>query len=78
MDMTLRLLQRRRPASDRRPALEPEAAPATPACDALEQRVRSSGGPQDLAHYGCACGYQFTARVDTHVACPHCGGDQAW
>ena len=46
--------------------------------DARERLVRESGGPQDEAYYGCACGYQFTARVDTDVICPHCGTLQAW
>lgn len=40
--------------------------------------MRISSAPQDLAHYGCACGYLFTARVATSVTCPHCGAAQAW
>lgn len=46
--------------------------------DQRERRVRQSGGPQDLAHYACDCGYQFTASVATAVRCPHCGSEQAW
>lgn len=40
--------------------------------------MRESDGPVDLAHYACACGYEFSARVATGVPCPHCGAHQAW
>ena len=43
-----------------------------------ERRARASGGPEDLAHYHCACGFAFEARVTTTVTCPHCGAGQAW
>ena len=43
-----------------------------------EQRNREEGGPRDLAFYSCACGHGFSGAVSTHVACPHCGTDQAW
>jgi hypothetical protein len=43
-----------------------------------EVRARDAGGPLDNAHYGCGCGYQFSAAVSTSVACPHCGSLQAW
>jgi hypothetical protein len=46
--------------------------------DTFEWRMRASDGPVDLGHYGCACGYQFAAPVETAVRCPHCGADQAW
>lgn len=41
-------------------------------------RARRAGGPEDVAHYSCACGYVFEATVSTTVACPHCGSGQAW
>jgi rubrerythrin len=62
----------------------PESAPAEPADPAAaqelfdERRMRESGGPDDRAVYACACGYVFKADVTTSVACPHCGGAQAW
>jgi predicted Zn-ribbon and HTH transcriptional regulator len=43
-----------------------------------ERRHRASVAPEDEAHYGCSCGYQFQAPVSTSVACPHCGAPQAW
>jgi hypothetical protein len=43
-----------------------------------EWRLRASGGPDDRAHYHCACGYAFEASVSTSVRCPHCGSGQAW
>jgi hypothetical protein len=43
-----------------------------------ERRTRAAGGPQDSAHYRCACGHAFASRVTTHVACPRCGTDQDW
>jgi hypothetical protein len=61
--------------ADRRPA----HVPARPAARrTAEERVRAEGGPRDLAHYSCACGCAFDGAVSTHVACPQCGGDQAW
>lgn len=50
-----------------------EAAPPAP-----QAREREAGGPQDLAAYRCACGCVFEAPVSTSVACPSCGGAQAW
>ncbi len=43
-----------------------------------EERVRAEGGPRDIALYSCACGCAFDGAVSTHVACPQCGGEQAW
>jgi hypothetical protein len=43
-----------------------------------EARVRAEGGPRDIALYSCACGCAFDGAVSTHVACPQCGGEQAW
>jgi len=53
------------------------ASPRTAARSA-EQRVRDEGGPQDVAFYRCGCGCAFDGAVSTHVACPHCGTEQAW
>lgn len=64
-----------RSAPARRTRREPIEPPRP---DAVEARMRISSAPQDLAHYGCACGYLFTARVATSVTCPHCGAAQAW
>ena len=46
--------------------------------DRGERKTRAAGGPQDSAHYRCACGHHFAGSVSTHVACPRCGTDQAW
>lgn len=82
-------LRRERPAAPSAP-LEPEATPSeTGPRDqaaahreapglAAERRARESGGPIDLAHYSCRCGYVFNAAVSTSVTCPHCGTGQAW
>lgn len=40
--------------------------------------ARVTDGPEDNAHYSCACGHQFAGSVSTHVACPRCGGEQDW
>jgi hypothetical protein len=42
------------------------------------RRGRAAGGPQDHAHYRCACGHAFAGKVTTHVACPRCGTEQDW
>lgn len=55
--------------------LGPREQPQPPAPQARE---RAAGGPQDLAAYTCTCGCVFEAPVSTTVACPHCGGSQAW
>jgi hypothetical protein len=55
----------------------PAPRPAAPKLEA-ERRLRASGGPDDRAHYRCACGFQFEANVSTSVSCPHCGAAQAW
>jgi hypothetical protein len=65
------------------PEAAPEAAPAPPAPAVpdehlAERRHRASVAPEDHAHYGCSCGFQFQAPVSTSVACPHCGTGQAW
>lgn len=72
-----------RPASVAAPAAPaPAPAPAAPvpldANLAAERRHRASVAPEDTAHYGCGCGFQFEAPVSTTVACPHCGAAQAW
>ncbi len=54
------------------------AAPRPSGRTSAEQRVRDAGGPQDVALYRCSCGCAFDGAVSTHVACPHCGADQAW
>jgi hypothetical protein len=51
---------------------------ASPSGDTFEWNMRRAGGPTDEALYQCGCGYQFTARVATTVACPNCGAGQAW
>ena len=43
-----------------------------------ERRMRDEGGPDDRAVYTCSCGYLFEAPVSASVACPRCGGEQAW
>jgi len=53
-----------------------EQAPTSPLTP--EARARQGGGPDDLAHYSCSCGYAFEAQVSTSVHCPHCGDPQAW
>jgi hypothetical protein len=79
----------RRPMTERRPhVIERTAAPAdedaAPEASAVdphlqaERRHRASVAPEDEAHYGCSCGFQFQAPVSTSVACPHCGTAQAW
>jgi hypothetical protein len=80
----------RRPVSERRPHGVGRPEPATAERDAeaeagptdhqlqAERRHRASVAPEDHAHYGCSCGYQFQAPVSTSVACPHCGSAQAW
>ena len=69
----LHLMQRRRAEARRGGHPRPAAQARTP-----EVRARDAGGPLDNAHYGCGCGYQFSAAVSTSVACPHCGTVQAW
>jgi hypothetical protein len=54
------------------------AQAAAPAADPAARRVRDAGGPLDEATYTCQCGCTFAAAVTTSVACPHCGGAQAW
>jgi hypothetical protein len=53
-------------------------APAARPGLADERRLRSEGGPEDVAVYQCGCGCVFEARVSTGVACPHCDASQAW
>jgi hypothetical protein len=74
-----------RPVTERRPhvfgrpsAPEPQAAPAADLHLQAERRHRASVAPEDTAHYGCSCGFQFQAPVSTSVTCPHCGTAQAW
>jgi hypothetical protein len=70
----LHLTQRHRHAPTRRGGHPRPALPET----GFDLRSRVSGGPVDNAHYGCGCGYQFSAAVSTSVSCPHCGSLQAW
>jgi hypothetical protein len=68
------------------PAAAPAPAPAAPAAapeqpvdeHLAERRHRASVTPEDMALYGCSCGFQFQAPVSTSVSCPHCGTGQAW
>jgi hypothetical protein len=69
---------RPRTVPDRRAPREPGRAPAPRDGLADERRLRSEGGPEDLAVYQCGCGCVFEARVSTSVACPHCAAGQAW
>ncbi|MGI8558271.1 MAG: hypothetical protein ACR2ND_08175 [Solirubrobacteraceae bacterium] len=59
-------------------AVDGRRAPQSPEPDRVERRMRRSSAPLDRAHYGCDCGHHFTAPVATAVACPRCGGGQAW
>lgn len=43
----------------------------------MEERL-TPPAPQDEALYSCSCGFVFSHEVSTSVACPHCGGAQAW
>jgi hypothetical protein len=52
--------------------------PTSAGGDTFEWNMRRAVGPTDQALYDCACGYKFTARVQTTVACPNCGAGQAW
>lgn len=63
---------RRTTRRESHPAPRPAAGPTA------EQRVRAEGGPRDIALYRCDCGCAFDGAVSTHVACPQCGGEQAW
>jgi hypothetical protein len=60
------------------PGANAEPADAAAAARRHEQRHRACVAPQDTAHYGCSCGFQFRASVSTSVTCPHCGAGQAW
>lgn len=60
------------------PRMTPAPPPPAPPVHPHQQRARQSGGPDDNAHYSCACGMSFTAAVSTSVACPNCGTGQAW
>ena len=72
----LHLTERHRHAKTRRGG---HARPATqPGASGDVVRARAAGGPLDNAHYGCDCGYQFSAAVSTTVSCPHCGNLQTW
>lgn len=66
----------RAPLPKGRPRARAKAEPSAPLAD--ERRMRESGGPDDNATYGCACGCVFEAPVSTSVACPLCGAGQAW
>jgi len=73
----------RRSRAERRPHIigrpSEEEPPAAPDPGLLaERRHRASVRPEDLATYHCSCGFVFQADVSTSVACPHCGGGQAW
>jgi hypothetical protein len=60
---------------------QPEAGDDVPTASGrpvAQQRERRAGGPEDTARYHCHCGFVFDAAVSASVACPHCGGAQAW
>ncbi len=81
--MRVRPLTVIRPRSDRRPhAVERPAPvadrPAPVADHPAERRHRACVTPEDTALYACGCGFAFQAAVSTSVACPRCGGGQAW
>jgi hypothetical protein len=80
--MTMRVLPSRSNI-DRRPSRHPHVVHTTVSDQRAseltdERRWRQAGGPLDRATYACACGKQFEAQVSTSVACPGCGGGQAW
>jgi hypothetical protein len=67
------------PDANPNPEADADAAvEAAAAAHRHEQRHRACVAPQDTAHYGCSCGFQFRALVSTSVICPHCGAAQAW
>jgi hypothetical protein len=79
----MRVRPKRDTTSPRRlpgPSRRAHAHPAAPKVEdhPQERRARESGGPLDVAHYTCSCGYVFEAAVSTTVSCPHCGTGQAW
>jgi hypothetical protein len=57
---------------------EPARVTPTPTERPTLGRERSGPAPQDRALYSCSCGFVFSHDVSTSVACPHCGGTQAW
>ncbi len=69
-----------RPRAERRPhVIERPVVEAPPAEDHVaERRHRACVSTEDTALYSCGCGFQFQAAVSTSVACPQCGGGQAW
>lgn len=77
-----------RPTSRRRPRPEhppqrvrpadPAAPPEAPPERVEETRVRSAGGPDDVAVYTCGCGLMWEAHVTASVRCPRCADTQAW
>lgn len=74
----MRQTRLRRPRHERRPHVVPPPEPRPEPVHRDERRLRASGGPDDRACYSCSCGYLFEAPVSTSVACPNCGGQQAW
>ena len=78
MPKTMRQTRIRRPRHERRLHVVPPPAPRPEPMHPQERRLRDSGGPDDRACYLCECGYLFEAQVSTSVACPNCGGGQAW
>jgi hypothetical protein len=55
-----------------------EAQAGLPSAAPSPTRRGELGPLQDQALYNCQCGFVFKAPVSTSVACPHCGGAQAW
>jgi hypothetical protein len=55
-----------------------EAQAGPPSAAPSPTRRRELDPLQDQALYNCHCGFVFQAPVSTSVACPHCGGAQAW
>jgi rubrerythrin len=76
---TMRIRPLRRTRSDtRRVHQVPPPAPRPEPVHPAERRLRDAGGPDDRETYTCSCGYVFEAQVTAGVACPNCGGGQAW
>lgn len=72
------LRERRRSRDGKHKLRQASAPPVLELSDPAVERVRSAGGPVDLASYSCDCGMQFVAAVSTSVTCPHCHAPQAW
>lgn len=66
-------------ASIAAPTRSLKLVPSEPGPGPSAGRDRRQGGQShDQALYSCGCGHRFEALVSTSVACPGCGGIQAW